>query len=91
MSARIEAMSYGFHISLAPVHAYAYTWVFVNFISIGHTMTTNLIDGEARQRLDTFVSQTHDEHSRFIGFPAALDFDYHELQSVNHLFLNNER
>lgn len=43
----------------------------------------------AQQRLTEYIARLADEHSRFIGFPATLDFNFDELAPLMQLFLNN--
>jgi histidine decarboxylase len=52
-------------------------------------MQPSSISDEARRRLRTFMSATRKEYPRFIGFPAALDYEYEDLMPMMDMFLNN--
>jgi histidine decarboxylase len=47
------------------------------------------IDAASRNQLETLITQSEQEYQRFIGFPAAFDFDYAELAPLMTMFMNN--
>jgi histidine decarboxylase len=52
-------------------------------------MIDPLIDIASQQQLQTLLAQSQKEYGHFIGFPAALDFDYTELAPLMTMFMNN--
>ena len=53
------------------------------------TAPSGRINAHAQQRLDQFIARLSGEHSRFIGFPATLDYNFDELAPLMQFFLNN--
>lgn len=52
-------------------------------------MQQPLVDAKTSRQLQELLQQTDDAARRFLGFPAALDFDYQELAPILQRFLNN--
>ncbi len=52
-------------------------------------MDQPLVHAKASHQLQNLLQETEDAARRFLGFPAALDFDYRELTPLMQRFLNN--